>query len=65
MTFLARSVEEMDGSPAALAPASKVSATTLELVGMRVQSVRSSPLARGAGAAGAHTLVKPDQRPER
>ena len=53
-TPLARRVDSMDGSPAALAPASKVSATTLELVGMRVQSVPSSPPAGVAGAAGAH-----------
>lgn len=64
-TPLARRVDSMDGSPAALAPASNVSATTLERVGIRVQSVPSSPLATGAGAAAAHARAKPDQRPVR
>ena len=64
-TFLARSADSMDGSPAALAPASKVSATTLEVVGMPVQSVPSSELAGAGGSAGAHAWVNPDQAPAR
>src|SRR6266566_3550537 len=63
--FLARSVDSMDANPAALAPASKVSATTFEVVGTRVQSVPSSEAAGGVGAAGTHPRANGDQLPLR
>src|SRR6266516_2400445 len=61
--FLVLSVDSIERTPAALAPASKVSATTLELVGMRVQSVPSSEAAGGVGAAGTQPRANGDQLP--
>src|SRR5262245_31409161 len=64
-TFLVRNVARIEGMASALAPASNVSPTSRELVGIRVQSTPSRDDGGADGAAGTHARDQADHAPLR